>query len=97
MSFRLHREGHVMLAVFALLLALLNFAVYRYLPVAFWPVLVLSIVFYGIIVQFFRDPVRIIPAADRKIVYAPAAGRISVIKEVHETEYLKDRLLKVVS
>lgn len=95
MSFRLHREGHVMLAVFALLLALLNFAVYRYLPVAFWPVLVLSIVFYGIIVQFFRDPVRIIPAADRKIVYAPADGRICVIEEVTETEYFKDRRLQV--
>ncbi len=95
MSFRLHREGHVTLAVFAPLLALLNFAVYNYLPVAFWPILVLSVVFYGIIVQFFRDPVRIIPAADKRIVYAPADGRVCVIEEVTETEYFNDRRLQV--
>jgi phosphatidylserine decarboxylase len=95
MSFRLHREGHVMLAVFALLLSLLNLAVYHYLPVAFWPILVISAVFYVIIVQFFRDPVRVIPVVDKGLVYAPADGRVCVIEEVTETEYFNDRRLQV--
>ncbi|MFM7402449.1 MAG: phosphatidylserine decarboxylase family protein [Bacteroidota bacterium] len=95
MSFRLHREGHVMLAVFALLLSLLNFAVYQYLPIAFWPILVLTVVFYGIIVQFFRNPVRVVPVIDNGLVYAPADGRVCVIEEVTESEYFNDRRLQV--
>ena len=84
-----------MLAVFALLLSLLNLAVYHYLPVAFWPILVISAVFYVIIVQFFLDPVRVIPVVDKGLVYAPADGRVCVIEEVTETEYFNDRRLQV--
>ena len=84
-----------MLAVSALILALLNVAAYQFLPIIFWPLLVLSIIFYGILLQFFRNPVRQIAVADNHLVYAPADGRVCVIEEVEETEYFKGKRLQV--
>lgn len=84
-----------MLVVTALLLIALNCAVSAFFQAAFWPVLVLSIVFYLIILQFFRNPVREVQIADNKVVYAPADGRVCVIEEVYEGEYFKDKRLQV--
>jgi phosphatidylserine decarboxylase len=95
MSFRLHKEGHLLLIVAALVLITLNIAVDRTVPIAFWPLLVLSVAFYGILVQFFRNPVREIAAVDNNLVYAPADGRVCVIESVVETEYFKEKRLQV--
>lgn len=95
MLFRIHHEGRSLLAVSALILALLNVAAYQFLPIIFWPLLVLSIIFYGILLQFFRNPVRQIEVADNHLVYAPADGRVCVIEEVEETEYFKGKRLQV--
>lgn len=95
MFFRIHQEGRSLLLVSALLLALMNFALWKFTPAAFWPVLVLSIVLYAIILQFFRNPVREVKVADQNIVYAPADGRVCVIEEVTETEYFNDKRLQV--
>lgn len=95
MLFRIHREGRIILLVSALLLALLDFAVYRFWNISFWPALILSVGFYGIILQFFRNPVREIMVADNHLIYAPADGRVCVIEPVEETEYFKDKRLQV--
>ena len=95
MLFRIHHEGRSLLAVSALILVLLNVAAYQFLPVIFWPLLVLSIIFYGILLQFFRNPVRQIAVADNHLIYAPADGRVCVIEEVVETEYFKGKRLQV--
>jgi len=95
MPFRIHKEGRSILLIAALTLIALNFAVARLAPVAFWPVLALSAVFYLIILQFFRNPVREVLVSDNHIVYAPADGRVCVIEEVQETEYFRDKRLQV--
>ena len=79
----------------ALLLAALNFAIWKFAPIAFWPLLVLSVVFYLIVLQFFRNPVREVLTADNNLVYAPADGRVCVIEEVFEAEYFKEKRLQV--
>ena len=84
-----------MLAQFALVLALLDFIIFQYIHIAFWPVLVLSVVFYGLILQFFRNPVRTIPSADDTVVYAPADGRVCVIEEADEDEYFHQKRLQI--
>lgn len=93
--FRIHKEGNSMLLIAGLLLLLLNIIVWKLAPVALWPLAVLSLVFFGIILQFFRNPLRQIAAADDKIVYAPADGRVCVIEEVYEAEYFKAQRLQV--
>jgi len=95
MLFRIHQEGRSLLIVLALLLSLLNFSLWKFAPGAFWPVLVLSLVLYGIVLQFFRNPVREVMVADQNVVYAPADGRVCVIEEVTETEYFHDKRLQV--
>jgi len=95
MIVRIHKEGRLMLVVTALLLIALNFAVSAFFQAAFWPVLILSVVFYLIILQFFRNPVREVLVADNEVVYAPADGRVCVIEEVYEGEYFQDKRLQV--
>ncbi|SFA85640.1 phosphatidylserine decarboxylase [Flavobacterium swingsii] len=53
-----------------------------------------ALVFYIIILQFFRNPNRSIVANDNQIV-APVDGKVVVIEEVFEPEYFKDKRLQV--
>jgi phosphatidylserine decarboxylase len=84
-----------MLLVTALILVVLNLAAWFYLPVLFVFIALLSLVFYLIILQFFRNPVRIVSNPDDQLVYAPADGRICVIEEAEEPEYFKGKRLQV--
>lgn len=95
MTFRLHKEGNTILAVSALILLALNLAVWKFFPTGFWFTLVPSLALYGIILQFFRNPVREIEKADNNLIYAPADGRICVIETVEEGEYFKDKRMQV--
>jgi len=95
MLFRIHKEGYSLLAISALLLVVLNYAIGELAPGLFWPVLVLTVVLYLIILQFFRNPVREVLIADNHIVYAPADGRVCVIEEVVENEYFKEKRIQV--
>ncbi len=54
-----------------------------------------SLVIFGLILQFFRNPLREIYEANQNIVYAPADGKIVVIEETEESEYFKDKRLQV--
>lgn len=84
-----------MLVVAALFFFFLNYAIWLFLPVVFWPVLVVSVALYLVVLQFFRNPVREVMVADQNIVYAPADGRVCVIEEVMEAEYFQDKRLQV--
>ncbi len=87
----IHKEGFVSIGLAALFVLITN-ALIRY----FWgdvawlttAWLVASIVFFFIIVQFFRKPAREIPV-NPKYVIAPCDGKVVVIEEVIETEYFK--------
>jgi phosphatidylserine decarboxylase len=96
MTFRIHKEGHFLLITLFVLLGFLNLLLNQMAhPVVFWLILTVSLVFYAIVLQFFRNPVRTIASADNSVVYAPADGRICVIEEVEESEYFNDRRLQV--
>ena len=64
-------------------------------PYAFYAVLAVSLVLYGIVVNFFRCPIRIFSGETEKTVVAPADGKVVVIEEVDENEYFRDRRLMV--
>lgn len=95
MLFRIHKEGRTILIGTALMLATLNYLLWKFVPAAFWPLLAISVIFYFIILQFFRNPVRELKMADNNIVYAPADGRVCVIEEVFEPEYFNEKRLQV--
>jgi len=91
----IHKEGYSILLLALALLAALNGVLYLYLPVIFIFTLVASIVFFLLILQFFRHPKRPIAKADDHIIYAPADGEIVVIEEAEEPEYLNDKRLQI--
>lgn len=92
---RIHHEGRSLLIILLLVFLAINTVVYLYAPFWLWLVAAISIVFYLLVLQFFRNPVRTIPHVDNKLVYAPADGKVVVIEETEETEYFKDRRLQV--
>lgn len=94
---RLHREGTRTLVVGFILFMALNSALYFGMENK-WPfyvVATISLVVYGIMVNFFRCPIRLFGQDTEKIVVAPADGKIVVIEEVEENEYFHDRRLMV--
>lgn len=95
MKLRIHKEGQILLAVLALIFLLLNVAVDRmastFLP---WTI-VASVIMYGLVLQFFRNPVRTVHIADNNLVYAPCDGKVCVIEETVENEYFQDKRLQV--
>lgn len=98
-TIRLHHEGKSTLIVVFIALALLNGLVYWFTRnsgagiVYILPVI--SILFYGIIVNFFRCPIRVFEGEVENNVVAGADGKIVVIEEVEENEYFHDKRLLV--
>lgn len=85
--------------LFGLLVALflINFAVSYFLPelrLVQNLVIGVSVIFYLLILQFFRNPVFDIPRNDNQVL-APADGKVVVIEETTEAEYLRDRRKQV--
>jgi phosphatidylserine decarboxylase len=95
MNFRIHSEGKALLLVLLLVLVGLNGLVSWFFPAFFWPCLIVSAIIFGLILQFFRNPVRTIEVSDSGIVYAPADGRVCVIEETIESEYFNDKRIQV--
>ncbi len=91
----IHKEGYRILGVvfgalviFLLLVSWLASALLLVAGIA-------ALVFFLLILQFFRHPRRVVPRMDDNMVYAPADGKVVVIEEVEEPEYFKDRRLQV--
>lgn len=94
---RIHREGTHTLIGSLLLLLVVNSALYFGLnnKVPFYIVGAISFIVYGILVNFFRCPIRLFGQDTEKVVVAPADGKIVVIEEVEENEYFHDRRLMI--
>ena len=89
----IHKEGRTLLFVLLLALFALNWALVSFLPGAQGIQNIAigsSLLLYLIILQFFRSPVFTI-AKNEKHVLAPADGKVVVIEETLEPEYLKSR------
>jgi phosphatidylserine decarboxylase len=93
----IHKEGYKMLFWTVLILALVNGIVIYFIPSIPYlknGILAISVVFFLIILQFFRSPSRTVPYSGKHII-APADGKVVVIEEVEETEYFKEKRLQV--
>lgn len=94
---RIHREGtHILIFGFLALFAI-NSLVYYYIDckLPFYFLLAASVALYGLMVNFFRCPIRLFGEDTEKVVVAPADGKIVVVEEVDENEYFHDRRIMV--
>lgn len=93
----IHKEGYVTLTVTAIALFFINMLASRLFhtqEVFFYMLIGISVVFFLIVLQFFRHP-RVNIQFDEKAVLAPADGKVVVIEETEEGEYLKDKRIQV--
>lgn len=93
----IHKEGRTLLFVLLIILVGLNWLVEYLFPQAEFVqqlTIGISVVFYLIILQFFRSPVFTV-TKNEKLVLAPADGKVVVIEETEESEYLKVRCKQI--
>ncbi|MEN9510241.1 MAG: hypothetical protein RLZZ370_60 [Bacteroidota bacterium] len=93
---RIHREGYLIILITTLVLGAINVGVHWLAGdgLLFQLLMLLSIVMYILVVQFFRNPPRYTPV-DPNTIIAPADGKVVVIEEVDEPEYFKDKRRQV--
>ena len=93
----IHKEGYTSLALCILFIFIINALVQFFLPAATWlqwTIYALSFLLFIIILQFFRSPFVKTVALETQIV-CPADGKVVVIEETEETEFLKDQRIQV--
>ena len=93
---KIHKAGHILLFKAFVLFAFINVLVYAFIPniIVFRAVIIVSSILYLLMVNFFRFPNRHIIVKDNTIL-APADGKIVVIEETFEPEYLKKQCIQV--
>lgn len=94
----LHKEGFKIIRNTLLILIMINIIVGYFTDskVIINLFLFLSTAVFILILQFFRNPKRVTPVSDLdNEIIAPADGKVVVIKEVEENEYLKGKAIQV--
>ncbi|MFO7826638.1 MAG: phosphatidylserine decarboxylase family protein [Cyclobacterium sp.] len=93
----IHKEGKSLLFWTLIVLAAINIGLHQLFPekeLLLNVFLLGSIVLYLAVLQFFRNPAIPIPD-DPQLIYAPADGKVVVIENNHEDEYLKEERVQV--
>ncbi len=93
----LHREGKSLLISSLLIVLVINGLVAYFFPENVYlreTIVVITSLFYLIILQFFRVPTRHTEINPNHII-APADGKVVVIEDVEETEYFKGKRKQV--
>lgn len=93
---KLHQAGYSILVKTLIALVAVNLVVFFLVPVpaVYYTVLALTTILYFFVLNFFRSPNRTITVDDGSV-FCPADGKIVVIEETYEPEYLKRACLQV--
>jgi len=93
----IHKEGYNTIILVFLLLVVLNVVNFLYIDILMIKtfLITVSVLFFSVIVRFFRKPERIIEKFDDNLIYAPADGTVVVIEKTEETEYFKDKRIQI--
>ena len=92
---RLHKEGRVILISFFLLFLAISISVYLLSSSLYYVFLIIPIwIFFGFIAWFFRNPDRSAASGINDII-APVDGKVVVIEEVEENEFLKSKCIQL--
>ncbi|MBN2480814.1 MAG: phosphatidylserine decarboxylase family protein [Bacteroidales bacterium] len=93
---KIHKEGMLIILIILTLLTTLNFVVYWLFKSPFLQtaLAVVSVIFFLLVVWFFRDPVRTF-MPDASAINCPADGEIVAVEEVVENEYFHDNRIQV--
>lgn len=93
----IHKEGYTSIALCILFIFVLNALVQYLLPEYtwfIWTIYTLSFALFIIVLQFFRSPAITVSQNDEHVI-CPADGKVVVIEETEETEFLKEKRIQV--
>ena len=91
-----HKEGQKIIFITLVIVVAIIFAI-DYTVTLPWlriALMFLALAFFGLILQFFRNPKRIGKLNDNHVL-SPVDGKVVVIEEVQENEYFKDKRIQV--
>lgn len=93
---RIHKEGYNIIATTFIIVASIILCSYLFCN---WTeitqvITVLGVLFFAFIIRFFRTPKRV-SVIDKDLVIAPCDGKVVIVQEVMENEYLKTKCLQV--
>ncbi len=93
---KIHKEGIMIILVAFFLVTSLNLLIYWLIHNTWLQsfLVIASVVFFLLVVWFFRNPSRSVVPND-SLILSPADGKVVAIEEVIENEYFKDRRLQV--
>lgn len=93
----IHKEGYTSLALCILFIFILNAVIQFFFPDLtwlHWVIYIVSFLLFVIVLQFFRSP-NLSISKNSDHVLCPADGKVVVIEETEETEFLKDRRIQI--
>jgi phosphatidylserine decarboxylase len=93
----IHKEGYPSILITLIVCAIINFITHYFFADNAWVIgfgIALSVFLLVTILQFFRNPKRSIVFDDNAII-APADGKVVVIEETVENEFLKQKCIQV--
>ncbi|MEZ4796004.1 MAG: phosphatidylserine decarboxylase family protein [Flavobacteriaceae bacterium] len=91
-----HKEGHKIIIITTAIVVAAILLIDTLVSISWLRMLlqIVFLVFFILILQFFRNPKRRTTLNDKHVV-SPVDGKVVVIEEVEETEYFKDKRLQV--
>ena len=94
---RFHREGFKTLLYGGIAILIFSFILWRITSnnVLLGCFLTITIAIYGIVINFFRCPIRLFEGETKNVVVAPADGRVVVVEEVEEDCYFHEKRVMV--
>ena len=91
----LHKEGKSTIIIALLSLVLIAAMLLKFTPLPWWLVALAFLIMVYLVLQFFRNPIRTIPNMSDELIYAPADGKVVVIEETEEDEFLKEKRIQL--
>ncbi len=91
-----HKEGHNIIAISFILIALVNVISRNFIDNSTinYTIGIITIVILVLILQFFRNPKRV-ATIDDNIISSPVDGKVVAIEKVFEKEYFKDERIQI--
>jgi phosphatidylserine decarboxylase len=88
---KIHREGYPTILITFIIIGLINSLSFLYSTLIFiqLSILLVSLIFFYLTLHFFRNPIREVEINDKHII-APSDGKLVVLEEVFENEFLKE-------
>ena len=91
---KLHKESKGTILVATIAVAVLGFLAVYFLEIWSLIIIIPLLILYGLVFWFFRVPNRDI-VDHKENVIAPVEGKVVMIKEVFEDEFLKEKAIQI--